>query len=297
MLPSLRAVHDDVVMHQEKAQAQRAALQKMRLECEDWLKEATLFAEYPASMQRAAELEREQLAAFERKFVAEEELAMKIAAKDSMQRMRAAGLKSPENVTSAKAQETRARQDFREARTEARRLRSELLLLLRPFPEEVQRRARLIEQEPLFEGTSIPSRSEHEYANLREESFPGRHPALRGEVDGQEVFLKRFDVDDIGLRHEMQARRALPSHPTILWPTGFMRRGGLRYLELPFCSGGNMLEYVSKLRSAGGAEESVVNDRVRMLVQQAVIGLSYLHEHRVGMELPLNLLPSDTRRP
>ena len=58
---------------------------------------------------------------------------------------------------------------------------------------------------------------------------------------------------------------------------------------------GSMLEYVSKLRGAGGAEESVVNDRVRMLVQQAVIGLSYLHEHRVGMELPSNLLPCDSR--
>ena len=46
--------------------------------------------------------------------------------------------------------------------------------------------------------------------------------AFHGSIDGRQVFLKRFDVGDVGLRNELQSRARLPPHPAILQPTGYL---------------------------------------------------------------------------
>ena len=53
--------------------------------------------------------------------------------------------------------------------------------------------------------------------------MPGKSQvAFRATIDGHEVFLKRFDVGDEGLRHELRSRESLPPHQAILQPTGYM---------------------------------------------------------------------------
>ena len=113
----------------------------------------------------------------------------------------------------------------------------------------------------------------------------------------QRVFLKRFEQDDQGLKRELRARQKLPPHPAILQPTGFFIHQGSRFLEFPFCEHGNLLEHTTKLRG-DGLDAAELCDSVRHFAQQALLGLSHLHQNRVVHKdvKPQNLLLSSDGR-
>ena len=50
------------------------------------------------------------------------------------------------------------------------------------------------------------------------------------------AFLRSFEAADEGLRCELRARRALPAHPAIVLPTGYLSTEGSRFLEFPYCA-------------------------------------------------------------
>ena len=162
------------------------------------------------------------------------------------------------------------------ARVEVSLVRSQIKSLLRPFSEKQTRVMELYDQH-LLEG--VPEYGETDYDDLRIVSTSGRHGRMgRATRDGVEYALKPFDnADDTGLKAELRARKKMQSHPTILPTTGVARlcieSVPKMYLETPYCERGNLLEYVKQMRE-DELDQSVQNDRIRLFVQQALIGLS-----------------------
>ena len=98
----------------------------------------------------------------------------------------------------------------------------EIKELLSSYPEQSDRLQEVLELAlPTLQG--LTKRTRGDYTTLREVQVTGKsHVAFHGTIDGRDVFLKRFDVGDEGLRHELRSRESLPLHPAILRPTGYM---------------------------------------------------------------------------
>ena len=98
----------------------------------------------------------------------------------------------------------------------------EVTTLLSPYPEQSDCLQAVLDLAlPKLQG--LAKRTRGDYTTLREVQVPGKSQvAFRATIDGHEVFLKRFDVGDEGLRHELRSRESLPPHQAILQPTGYM---------------------------------------------------------------------------
>ena len=67
-------------------------------------------------------------------------------------------------------------------------------------------------------------------------TLPPPRPQASLVVSSFSTLLRSFEAADEGLRRELRARRALPAHPAILLPTGYLSSNGLHFLEFPFCA-------------------------------------------------------------
>ena len=239
------------------------------------LEEAHTFAAYPEAIERAAVLETSLANARQRYSAALRHVETAKLEQRHTQEAHAEGTSTQDDVREAKVKVTGSLNALREQRAAVGDLSEQLRQLLSPYPEQRERLAALVEGK-MMEG--LPFRSEHDYVELREVRVPGRHGvAKRATHDGVDCFLKRFDEGDEGLRRELRALRRLPAHPAILHPTGYVVSDGARYLEFRYCKHGNLLDHVASLRARLDPPE--VHDSVRLLVQQALLGLAHLHQH------------------